>query len=186
MAKLIVTEFVSLDGVIEAPGGEPSHPHSGWTVPYQEGEHMRYKLDEIQAVDTLLIGRVTYESFAGAWPNYEGEFADKMNGMPKVVVSATLTDPEWNNTTVLTGDVVAGVTELKRQGTGPILVAGSHELVHTLLEHDLVDELRMMVFPVTIGGGLRLFPDNGKKTSWMLASSVPYSSGVRVDTYEPA
>ena len=186
MAKLIVTEFVTLDGVIEAPGGEPTHRHSGWTMAYQEGDHMRYKFDEILAADTLLIGRVTYESFAGAWPDYEGEFADKMNTMPKVVVSNTLSDPEWNNTTVLTGDVVAGVTGLKARGDGPILVAGSHRLVHTLLENDLVDELRMMVFPVTVGGGLRLFPDTDKKMSWTLAGSVPYSSGVRVDTYEPA
>src|SRR4249919_3836315 len=108
MRELIVTEFVSLDGVMEAPGGEPTHPHSGWTMAY-EGDHLQYKFDELVPADTLLIGRVTYESFAGAWPDYEGEMADKMNGMAKVVVSSTLTDPEWNNTTVMTGDPVAGV-----------------------------------------------------------------------------
>lgn len=183
MRKLIVSEFVTMDGVMEAPGGEPSHPHTGWVIDYQDGEHMDYKLVEILEAETLLIGRVTYESFAGAWPTYEGEFADKMNGMEKVVVSTTLTNPEWNNSTVLSGDVVGGLTALKRQDGGPILVAGSKTLVHTLLGSDLVDELRLMVFPVTVGGGFRLFPDNGRKTVWNLADSASYPSGVRLDTY---
>jgi dihydrofolate reductase len=182
MRNLIVTEFVSLDGVMEAPGGEPSHPHTGWTMDY-EGEHMQYKFEETMAAETLLIGRVTYESFAGAWPTYEGEFADKMNSMPKVVVSKTLTNPAWNNTTVLAGDAVAGVTELKETDGGPILVAGSETLVHTLIENDLVDELRLMVYPVIIGGGLRVFPDNGLKKSWAPTDSVSYPAGVRLDTY---
>lgn len=186
MRNLIVTEFVTLDGVMEAPGGEPTHPHTGWVMDYQGPEQERYKFQEMLDAEILLIGRVTYESFAGAWPNYRGAFADRMNAMPKVVVSNTLTDPEWNNTTVLTGDVVAGVTELKQQGGGPVFVNGSATLVHTLLDNDLVDELRLMVFPVTIGDGLRVFPGTHKKTRWELTDSVTLPSTVRVDVYLPA
>jgi dihydrofolate reductase len=186
MRKLIVSEFVTLDGVMEAPGGEPTHPHTGWVMDYQGPEQEQYKLDEVLEAETLLVGRVTYESFAGAWPTYEGVFADRMNGMPKVVVSSTLTDPEWNNTTVLQGDLVDGVTELKKQDGGPILVAGSKTLVHTLLDDDLVDELRLMVFPVTIGAGLHVFPDTVRKRAWSRTDSVTFPSGVWVDTYHPA
>ena len=124
---------------------------TGWVMDYEGEEQMAYKFKEVVDAETLLVGRVTYESFAGAWPDYEGEFADKMNSMPKVVVSNTLKNPEWNNTTVLEGDVVAGIRALKEQDGGPILVHGSTTLVHTLLDHDLVDTLRLMVFPVTIG-----------------------------------
>jgi dihydrofolate reductase len=186
MRTLIVSEFVSLDGVMEAPGGEPTHPHTGWTVDYHGPEQIQYKFAEVLAAEILLIGRVTYESFAGAWPTYEGEFADTMNGMPKVVVSNTLEDPAWNNTTVLSGDVVEGVTELKKQGDGPILIHGSTTLVHTLLDNDLVDELRLMVFPISIGAGLRVFPDTHKKTLWRLTDSTTFPSDVKVDTYRPA
>ena len=186
MRTLIVSEFVTLDGVMEAPGGEPTHPHSGWVADYFGPEVGQYKLDEVLAAESLLIGRVTYESFAGAWPTRTGEFADKMNSMPKVVVSGTLTDPAWNNTSVLDGDVVAGVTELKQHDGGPFLVAGSQTLVHTLLDNGLVDELRLMVFPVTIGAGLRVFPDTIKKTPWELTDTVTFPSKVRVDTYLPA
>ena len=184
MRQLIVTEFVTLDGVMEAPGGEPSHPHTNWVGEFPTGpEPFEYKLREILEAEIHLLGRVTYESFAGAWPEREGEFADKMNAMEKVVVSSTLKEPEWNNTTVLSGDVVAGVTELKHSGDGPILVAGSHMLVHTLLDHDLVDELRLMVFPVTIGKGLRVFPETVRKTEWKLAESISYPSAIRLDIY---
>jgi dihydrofolate reductase len=186
MRKLIVSEFVTLDGVMEAPGGEPTHPHTGWVMDYQGPEQEQYKLDEVLEAETLLIGRVTYESFAGAWPTYEGVFADRMNGMPKVVVSSTLTDPEWSNTTVLQGDVVDGVIDLKKQDGGHILVNGSKTLVHTLLDNDLVDELRLMVFPVTIGAGLRVFPDTIRKTAWSRTDGVTFPSGVRIDTYHPA
>jgi len=153
--------------------------HSG---PEQE----QWKLQEVLDCELLLIGRVTYESFAGAWPNYRGEFADKMNSMPKVVVSSTLTDPEWNNTTVLDGDVVEGVTALKQGDGGSILVGGSATLVHTLLDHDLVDELRLMVFPVAIGAGRRAFSDTQRKSPWRRTASATFASGVRVDTYQPA
>jgi dihydrofolate reductase len=186
MRTLIVSEFVTLDGVMEAPGGEPTHPHTNWVMDYAGPDAFAYKLEEVLAAETLLLGRVTYESFAGAWPDRTGEFAEKMNTMPKVVVSSTLKDPDWNNTTVLDGDVVAGVTKLKQDDGGPILVAGSKTLVHTLLDNDLVDELRLMVFPVTIGAGLRVFPDTLKKTPWTLADSVTFSSQVRNDTYRPA
>jgi dihydrofolate reductase len=184
--KLIVSEYVTLDGVMEAPGGEPSHPHTGWVFDYHGPELEQYKFDEVLAADTLLIGRVTYTSFADNWPTYTGEFADRMNGMPKVVVSSTLTDPAWNNTTVLGDDVVAGVTALKDRDGGPILVAGSRTLVHTLLDNDLVDELRLNVFPVTIGNGFRVFSDTIKKTTWKLVDTVALPSDVRVDTYHPA
>jgi dihydrofolate reductase len=186
MRPLIVSEFVTLDGVMEAPGGEPTHPHTGWVMDYAGPEQEQYKLQEVRDAALLLIGRVTYESFAGAWPNYQGEFADLMNGMPKVVVSTTLTDPAWNNTTVLQGEAAAGVAELKAGGGGPILVAGSKTLVHTLLDNDLVDELRLMVFPVTIGSGLRVFPETTKKSAWALTDTQTFPSQVRVDTYHRA
>ncbi|MGI8335784.1 dihydrofolate reductase family protein [Actinomadura scrupuli] len=185
MRTLIVSEYVTLDGVMEAPGGEAGHPHTGWVIDYEESEQIEYKLQEVLSAEILLIGRVTYESFAEAWPGYTGEFADRMNGMPKVVVSSTLTDPAWNNTTVLPGDVVKAVTELKAQDGGPILVAGSKTLVHTLLDNDLVDELRLMIFPVTIGSGLRLFPETTKKAPWKMTATRTFPSGARVDTYHP-
>ena len=186
MRMLIVSEFVTLDGVMEAPGGEPSHPHTGWVRDYEGSEQIEYKLQEVRESEILLLGRVTYESFAGAWPTYRGEFADRMNGMRKIVVSSTLSDPAWNNTTVLSGDVVAGVTALKAQDGGPIGVGGSHRLVHTLLEADLVDELRLMVFPVTIGSGLRVFPETTRTAAWKMTDTRTFASGVRVDTYHPA
>ncbi len=186
MRQLIVSEFVTLDGVMEAPGGEPTHRHTGWVGEMFNPELEDFKRQEVLDADVLLIGRVTYESFAGAWPTYEGEMADKMNSMPKVVVSTTLSDPAWTNTTVISGDAVAGVQELKAGTGGPILVAGSKTLVHTLLEHDLVDELRLNVFPVTIGSGLRLFPESTRKTTWSLAGSMPLPRGIRIDTYVPA
>lgn len=186
MRKLIVSEFTTLDGVMEAPGGEPSHPHTGWVFDYACPEQIEYKFQEVVDADILLVGRVTYESFAGAWPTYEGPFADRMNSMSKVVVSSTLTDPEWANTTVLSGDVAKAVAELKAQDGGPIVVGGSHTLVHTLLDHDLVDELRLLVVPVTIGSGLRLFPPTTRKTSWRQTGSETWPTGMRVDTYERA
>jgi dihydrofolate reductase len=185
MRTLIVSEFVTLDGVMEAPGGEPTHPHTNWVSDYEDAAQIQYKFEEVLAAELLLVGRVTYESFAGAWPTYTGEFADRMNGMPKVVVSSTLTDPEWNNTTVLSGDPVEGVTALKAQGDGRIVVGGSKTLVHTLLDNDLVDELRLMVVPVTIGSGMRLFPETTRKRRWTMTDTLTFPSRVRVDTYRP-
>ncbi len=183
MRTLIVSEFTTLDGVMEAPGGEPTHPHSGWVIDFMGPDQEQYKLQEVLDAETLLIGRVTYESFVGSWPELDGEFADKMNSMPKVVVSSTLTDPTWNNTTVLDGDVASGVADLKAGDGGPILVAGSKTLVHALLDADLVDEMRLMTFPVTIGAGLRVFPDSVRRTAWELVDSVSFPSTVRVDTF---
>ena len=185
MRTLFVTEFVTLDGVMEAPGGETTHPHTNWVSDYASPEQGEWKLQETLATETLLVGRVTYESFAGAWPTYEGVFADKMNSMEKVVVSSTLTDPEWTNTRVLSGDILAGITELKAGEGGPIQVPGSCSLVHLLLDNDLVDELRLMVFPVSIGAGLRVFPDTQKKAPWKRSATDSFPNGVRVDTYLP-
>jgi dihydrofolate reductase len=184
--KLIISEFVTLDGVMEAPGAEGTHPHQAWVMDYLSPEQGQYKLEEALAADTLLIGRVTYETFAASWPERTGELADQMNTMQKVVMSSTVTDPAWQNTMVLAGDVGKGVTELKEKDGGPILVAGSARLVHTLLDHDLVDELRLMVFPVTIGAGLRLFPDTVRKTQWRRVDSQQFPPGPRVDTYQRA
>ena len=168
MRKLIVSEFVTLNGVMEAPGGEPSHPHSGWVIDHMGPEQEQYKLDEVLEAESLLLGRVTYEGFAEAWPSVEGAFGDKMNRMPKHVASTTLRDPVWN-ATVLQGDVPGAVAALKAADGGPVLVAGSCTLVHSLLLAGLVDEQRLMVFPVSIGSGLRVFPED---RSWRGASST--------------
>ncbi len=175
MRTLIVSEFVTLDGVMEAPGGEPTHPHSGWTMEYGVPELYAYKLDEVREAESLLLGRVTYEGFSSAWPERDGEFADKMNGMPKHVVTTTHSELGWN-ATPLSGDIPAAVTELKKGDGDPILVAGSSTLVHTLLAHGLVDELRLMVFPVAIGGGLRVFPEDRGKVALKLTDLVRYAA----------
>ena len=157
-ARIVVTEFVSLDGVMEAPGGEPDFKYPGWTFDFERGEDgNQFKLDEAMGADGLLLGRRTYESFAGAWPEREGDFADKFNSMPKYVVSSTLENPEWSNTTVLRGDVVEEVTKLKQRYDGDIVVHGSPQLAQTLIEHDLVDALHLQVYPVIVGAGKRLF-----------------------------
>jgi dihydrofolate reductase len=184
MRKLIVSEFVTLDGVMEAPGGEEGHPHTGWVFDFVSPEQERYKLDEVMDAEALLLGRVTYEGFAGAWPERGGPFADKMNGMSKYVVSTTLEDPSWNNTSVLRD--VRDVAGLKEQEGGSILVAGSRTLVHALMEHRLVDEYRLMIFPVVLGSGARLFPETPEKTALELSDTQAFDSGVVVHTYRPA
>lgn len=185
MRTLIVTEFITLDGVVEAPGGEPTHPHAGWTMAYGVPELYAYKLQETLEAESLLLGRITYEGFSAAWPNQEDEFADKMNAMPKDVVTSTLPELGWN-ATPLTGDIPAAVTALKEGDGGPILVAGSATLVRRLLADGLVDELRLMVFPVMIGGGLTIFPDQRDKIGLDLADLVRYDSGVLLQVYRPA
>jgi dihydrofolate reductase len=182
MRTLIVSEFMSLDGVVEAPGGEQTHPHAGWTMPYGTDELYAFKLRETLEAESLLLGRTTYEGFAAAWSERDGEFADKMNAMPKHVVTATLPELTWN-ATPLRGDVVAEVTKLKDGGGGPILVAGSATLVRTLLAERLVDELRLIVYPVTIGGGLRIFPDDRSRLDLKLTDLVRYDSGAILQTY---
>ena len=182
-ARIVVTEFVSLDGVMEAPGGEPNFKYPGWTFEFDRGDDgNQFKLDETMEADALLIGRRTYESFAGAWPQRDGEFADKFNTMPKYVVSSTLTDPDWNNSHVIaTGDV----ERLKREVDGDILVNGSVQLVNELLDAGLVDELRLMVFPVVLGKGKRLFTD-GTKTPLTLRDLKPAGDdGVSIAIYTP-
>jgi len=186
VGKVIVSEFVTLDGVMEAPGGEPTHPHAGWVFDFMSPEQERYKLDEVQAAEALLLGRVTYQGFAGAWPAMDGEFADKMNGMPKHVVSSTLSSLDWNGSSLLEGGVTEGVTRLRQQAGGPILVAGSCTLVHALLRERLVDELRLMVFPVILGSGLRWYPETPDKAVMELAGVQGFPTGVQAFTYRPA
>jgi dihydrofolate reductase len=187
MKKLIVTEFVTLDGVMEAPGGEPTHPHSGWVFDYLGEEQNAFKLREVLEADAHLIGRVTYESFAGAWPQRTGEFADKMNSMRKHVVTTTLDELEWNNSMPIRSNVADEVAKLKHEDGGPILVAGSRTLVQTLMTHNLVDEYRLMVFPVILGSGRRLFPDDSPdKTPLELVESKTFATGVQVNIYRPA
>jgi dihydrofolate reductase len=186
MGKIVVTEFVSLDGVMEDPGGAESFKHGGWSFEISRGdEGDKFKLDEALSADALLLGRVTFEGFAEAWPSREGEFADKFNTMPKYVVSSTLEEPEWSNSTVLKGDLAEEVAKLKQAHDGDVVVHGSAQLAQALLEQDLVDELRLMVFPVVLGAGKRLFGDTSDKKRLRLVDSKMVGDGVAILTYEP-
>jgi dihydrofolate reductase len=209
MGRIVITEFVSLDGVVEDPAGVGGFKHAGWTLEIgrgEEGEERRglgqadpeqllhrvsidvaeYKLRETLGTEALLLGRITYEEFAALWPSRDGEFADKFNSLPKYVVSSTLEDPEWNNSTVLAGDVVEEVSSLKRGLEGEIVVHGSIRLARTLIEHDLVDELRLMVYPVVLGSGERLFGELSDKKPLRLVDTRTVGDGVVIHTYEPA
>jgi dihydrofolate reductase len=187
MGRVVVTEFVSLDGVMEDPGGSENFAQGGWSFKISRGdEGDRFKLDEAFASEALLLGRVTYEGFAEAWPSRDGEFADKFNNMPKYVVSSTLDEPEWNNSTVLKGNLVEEVGKLKREHDGDIVVHGSARLVQTLIEHDLVDELRLMVYPVVLGSGKRLFGDTSDGKPLRLVESKVVGDGVSILIYRPA
>ena len=188
MGKLVVTEFVSIDGVFEDPGGAESYEHGGWTFEYDRGdEGNTFKLGELTDSDVQLLGRVTYEGFAEAWPSREGPFAEKLNSDPKVVVSTTLKDPSWQNTTVVSDDVVARLAKLRDETDGTILVAGSGTLVATLLGADLVDELRLMVFPTILGRGKRLFPDGIDRLKLKLMELRTVGpDGVHVQVYRRA
>jgi dihydrofolate reductase len=183
MRKLVVSEFVTLDGVMEAPGGEPTHPHTGWVGELFGDGILRYKLDEILGAESLLVGRVTYESFAGAWPERDGEMADKLNTMTKYVASTTLTSADWPPTTIIDADVPARVAELKAGDGGPILVAGSRSLVHTLLDEGLVDEINLQVFPLVLGSGARVYPDTETPVTLELVFSEALPNGVQTQTY---
>jgi dihydrofolate reductase len=187
-ARIVVTEFVSLDGVMEAPGGEPGFRYPGWTFEFDRGEDgNQFKLDETRSADALLLGRWTYESFAGAWPERDGEFADKFNAMPKFVVSTTLHDPDWNNTTVLgSGDATAQVRELKAEFDGELQVPGSHRLVQELIAGDLVDQVNLMVFPVILGTGKKAFEETPERRALRLTESRVVGEGIAVMTYERA
>src|SRR2546423_8515143 len=187
VGRIVVTEFVSLDGVMEAPGGGEAYRHGGWTFEIDRGdEGNKFKLDEALSAEALLLGRVTYEGFAEAWPSREGEFADKFNTMPKYVVSTTLEEPAWNNSTVLKGDLAEEIAKLKQDQDGDVVVHGSAELVQALVEQDLVDELRLMVFPVVLGSGKRLFGETSDKKPLRLVDSKVVGDGVAILVYEPA
>ena len=189
MGKIVVTEFVSLDGVIEAPGGGEDYKHAGWTFEVDRGEEGdKFKLDELLEAEAQLLGRVTYDGFAAAWPAMEdgAGFAEKMNSMPKYVLSSTLREASWDNTTILSGELPDEVARLHREIDGVILVAGSAQLVQGLLEHGLVDELRLMVFPVLLGEGKRLFGQVSEKKPLRLTGSKTLGDGIALLTYEPA
>src|SRR5665213_248570 len=187
MRKIIVSEFITLDGVIEAPGGnETPHPHGGWQTAYRSAEAGKYKIDELAAVDALLLGKNTYEMFAGFWPaKTDAGFGEPINRLPKYVVSRTLHEATWNNSHILR-DVAKDVAALKQSEGGDILVYGSATLVKSLLHHDLIDELRLMVYPVSIGGGLKLFDDNLELKKFTLKHAYATENGVLILEYLPA
>ncbi len=186
--RIVVTEFISVDGVFEDPGGAEDFEHGGWTFEYDRGDDGdKFKMDELMDAKVQLLGRVTYEGFAEAWPSREGDFADKINKGRKVLVSTTLTDPSWENTTVISENVPEELRKLRDETDGNILVAGSGTLVATLLEHDLVDELRLMVFPTVLGSGRRLYPEGIGRIKFNLVDDRGVgSNGVRVQVYQRA
>ena len=186
MGRIVVTEFVSLDGVIEDPGGSEDFEHGGWSFEFDRGEEGdRFKLEEALGSDALLLGRVTYEGFAAAWPSRSGEFADKFNDMPKYVVSSTLEEPDWGNSKVVRGEELAeSVAELTARHDGDVVVHGSGQLARALLDQDLVDELRLMVFPVVLGRGKRLFGETKDRKTLRLADSKVVGDGVAILVYQ--
>jgi len=186
MGKIIVSEFVTVDGVMQDPGGAERFERGGWAFQFNRGpEGDQFKLDEVMESDALLLGRVTYQGFAEAWPTRTGEFADKMNGMPKYVISTTLDRPTWQNTTVIKNEVVAEIARLKAAPGRDLLVAGSCRLVQTLHQNGLVDEYRLMVFPVILGKGLRLFSADISKVALRLVSVKAVGDGVMIQIYHP-
>jgi dihydrofolate reductase len=186
MGRIVVTEYISIDGVIEAPGGDEDYEHVNWVFEFERGEEgQKFKDDETLGSEALLLGRITYEGFAPAWPTMEGEIADKFNAMPKYVVSKTLTNPDWNNTTVLRGDLIEDVTALKRRVDGDIVVHGSAQLARALFAASLVDELRLMVFPLVLGSGKKLFDGNGKRAHMPLREAKTVGEGISILTYGP-
>ena len=186
MGRVVVTEFVSLDGVIQAPGDPDEFERGGWAQGGGQAGN-QFKYEELMASDAQLLGRVTYEGFARAWPNIEGtgEFGEKMNAMPKFVASTTLRDPAWTNTTVLDGDLAGQVGALKQRYDGDILIAGSAQLVQSLIDLDLIDEMRLMVFPVVLGKGTRLFGETSERKPLELVDSRGLENGVFLLTYRP-
>jgi dihydrofolate reductase len=187
MGRIVVTEYISVDGVVEAPSGTEEFARVGWIDDFTRGPAGdEFKVDETMASDALLLGRVTYEAFAAVWPHVEGEFAEKFNTMPKYVVSSTLEDPEWTNATVLRGDVIEEVRALKERHEGDIVVHGSPQLAQTLIEHDLVDELRLMVYPVVVGAGKRLFGETSETKRLQLVEARTVGDGIHILVYRPA
>jgi dihydrofolate reductase len=185
MGRIVVTEYMSVDGVVEAPSGAEAFERVGWSDGFSRGpDGNQFKVDETMASDAQLLGRVTYEGFAASWPQFKGEFADYFNSMPKYVVSSTLTDPQWTNTTVLGGDVVDEVTKLKQRYARNIVVHGSPQLAQTLIEHDLVDALHLLVYPVIVGAGKRLFDGTTETKRLRLAEARTFGDGVHLLIYE--
>lgn len=183
MGRIVLTEFISIDGVVEAPGGEEFR-YPNWSFEFERGaEGERFKEAEALQAAALLLGRKTYEGFAEAWPHYEGELADQYNSMPKYVVSRTLVDPEWAGTTVLSGDLVEQVGRLKRDVDGEISVPGSIRLAQALLAHDLVDEIRLMTSPVVLGHGRTLWSEMPDRTAWRLVETAVYGDSTLLTIY---
>jgi len=186
VGRIVVTEFMSLDGVMEAPGGGEDYKHAGWTFAISRGEEgNQFKVKETFDSEALLLGRVTYEGFAKAWPSMTGEFADKFNSMPKYVISSTLKKADWNHSTILSGDVTEEIVKLKKRLTGNIVVHGSATLVQTLAANGLIDELRLMVFPVILGSGKKLFGEMDQKKPMKLVGSQTVGDGVAILIYQP-
>ena len=184
MRKIIASEFITLDGVMEDPGGAEKFERGGWAFQFERGpEGDKFKMDEIMESDAMLLGRVTYAGFAEAWPSRTGEFADKMNNMPKYVVSKTLHQPVWNNTTVIKNDLVEEVSKLKAMPGKDILIAGSAQLVQALMQRDLIDEYRLMLYPVVLGKGKRLFKNDSSKQALRLVEAKPVGEGVLILIY---
>jgi dihydrofolate reductase len=188
VGRIVVTEFVSIDGVMEDPGGVEGYRHGGWSFEIPRGEEGDdFKLEETRDSEALLLGRVTYEGFAEAWPKRDGEFADKFNSMPKYVVSRTLKSPSWTNSTVLSGaDLAQEIAAIREQIDGDIVVHGSARLVGSLLDADLLDELRLMVYPVVLGSGKRLLEGASEKTRLSLTESKVVGDGVAILVYARA
>jgi dihydrofolate reductase len=186
MGKIIVSENVTLDGVIQDPAGDEGFRHGGWVGLIGNSPQLaKLALDEALAAGAFLLGRRSYEWLAARWPSRSGELADRLNSLPKYVVSATLEHPAWNNSTILTGDVLTEVSTLKQQTAGDIVIAGSFQLVRTLLEHDLVDELRLRIFPVALGTGERLFSETSDKKPMRLTGTQTLEGGIAYLTYQP-
>jgi dihydrofolate reductase len=188
MRKVVVTQFMTLDGVMEDPGGAEDFEHGGWSFEFSDPEGMRFKLDEVRDFDAMLLGRVTYEGFAVAWPDRRDEvgFADKMNAMKKYVVSSTLSEATWQNSEIVSGDdVPSAIAELKRGDGDDLLVAGSRQLVQTLAQHDLVDEYRLMVHPIVLGSGKQLFDGIETPFTLRLTDSKVLATGSLILIYEP-
>ena len=186
MGKIVISENVSLDGVIEDPAGDEGFRVGGWVGPITDREDLaKVTLDEALSAQALLLGRRSYEWLAARWPSRSGELADRLNGLPKYVVSSTLEDPPWTNSTVLKGDVVNEVSKLKQELNGDIVVPGSFQLLRTLVEHDLVDELRLKIYPVVLGAGRRLFGETSDKKPMRLVDTQTLDDGIAFITYEP-
>jgi len=185
VGRIVVTEYISVDGVVEAPSGPEPFERAGWTDAFSRSpQRDQFKVDETMPSAALLLGRVTYEGFAPVWPQFEGEFADKFNSMPKYVISSTLESPEWNNTTVLRGSVIDEVVKLKEKYEGDIVVHGSPQLAQTLIEHDLVDAIHLQVYPVVVGAGKRLFAETSATKRLQLTDAKTVGDGVLILVYE--